>query len=394
MNFIPRVAQINISLAPQTHGRFYRFSIFLEDVGGRGQCTVLYVFWHFDTLQTLPVFLDATLMVVRWFLCWNKVVIVTGMVFKNVKLDAASHFWGLFTSFIPGWWFQIFFIFSPTWGRFPFWLIFLQMGEPTRYIRTAFLRTPQGWGGEMATLQLKTTSETCDLRLKIDRPWKEFICQHAKAIPISKLSKQQLPLPDLSLSGKFHQLPTKSRFWWTLCGLSDQYTSHHLVSGEANDDYLHATPKTGGFRMDMSTTWFLGVQTWVWNGGFKASSWDFPHLFVKFIVWTSRDDFCLKKSDFAIFFVETRNHHIFLTPACLLIFFPLRKFTADGSMSRNFRRSQGDWEVCNSCWILPAVEDTGGGFPCLVWESVVFFFCAANGGEGTFLKWMSIQNSK
>ena len=26
------------------------------------------------------------------------------------------------------WWFQIFFIFTPTWGRFPFWLIFFQMG--------------------------------------------------------------------------------------------------------------------------------------------------------------------------------------------------------------------------------------------------------------------------
>ena len=26
---------------------------------------------------------------------------------------------------ITGWWFQIFFIFTPTWGRFPFWLKFL-----------------------------------------------------------------------------------------------------------------------------------------------------------------------------------------------------------------------------------------------------------------------------
>ena len=29
------------------------------------------------------------------------------------------------------WWFQIFFIFTPTWGRFPFWLIFLEGVETT-----------------------------------------------------------------------------------------------------------------------------------------------------------------------------------------------------------------------------------------------------------------------
>ena len=29
------------------------------------------------------------------------------------------------------WWFQIFFIFTPTWGRFPFWLIFFKWVEST-----------------------------------------------------------------------------------------------------------------------------------------------------------------------------------------------------------------------------------------------------------------------
>ena len=29
----------------------------------------------------------------------------------------------------PGWWFQTFFIFTPTWGRFPFWLIFFRWVE-------------------------------------------------------------------------------------------------------------------------------------------------------------------------------------------------------------------------------------------------------------------------
>ena len=30
---------------------------------------------------------------------------------------------------VPRWWFQIFFIFTPTWGRFPFWLIFFRWVE-------------------------------------------------------------------------------------------------------------------------------------------------------------------------------------------------------------------------------------------------------------------------
>ncbi len=30
-----------------------------------------------------------------------------------------------------GWWFQIFFIFTPIWGRFPFWLIFFKGVETT-----------------------------------------------------------------------------------------------------------------------------------------------------------------------------------------------------------------------------------------------------------------------
>ena len=30
-----------------------------------------------------------------------------------------------------GWWFQFFFLFTPTWGRFPFWLIFFRWVETT-----------------------------------------------------------------------------------------------------------------------------------------------------------------------------------------------------------------------------------------------------------------------
>ena len=44
---------------------------------------------------------------------------------------------------ITRWWFQILFIFTPIWGRFPFWLIFLRWVETTKQIRIYFgLWTP------------------------------------------------------------------------------------------------------------------------------------------------------------------------------------------------------------------------------------------------------------
>ncbi len=35
---------------------------------------------------------------------------------------------------VSGWWFQIFFIFIPIWGRFPFWLIFFKWVETTNQV--------------------------------------------------------------------------------------------------------------------------------------------------------------------------------------------------------------------------------------------------------------------
>ena len=37
------------------------------------------------------------------------------------------------------WWFQMFFIFTPTWGRFPFWLIFFKWVETTKQINNPFI---------------------------------------------------------------------------------------------------------------------------------------------------------------------------------------------------------------------------------------------------------------
>ena len=38
----------------------------------------------------------------------------------------------LLVKHFSGWWFQIFFIFTPIWGRFPFWLIFFKGVETTK----------------------------------------------------------------------------------------------------------------------------------------------------------------------------------------------------------------------------------------------------------------------
>ena len=43
------------------------------------------------------------------------------------------------------WWFQIFFIFTPTWGRFPFWLIFLKWVETTTRLVYSRLAWKIGW---------------------------------------------------------------------------------------------------------------------------------------------------------------------------------------------------------------------------------------------------------
>ena len=41
--------------------------------------------------------------------------------------------------YISRWWFQIFFMFTPIWGRFPFWLIFFRWVETTNQIYICFL---------------------------------------------------------------------------------------------------------------------------------------------------------------------------------------------------------------------------------------------------------------
>ncbi len=54
--------------------------------------------------------------------------------FLDSKLHGCRHFFlfvGFHSILSTRWWFQTFFIFTPIWGRFPFWLVFLRWVETT-----------------------------------------------------------------------------------------------------------------------------------------------------------------------------------------------------------------------------------------------------------------------
>ena len=59
---------------------------------------------------------------------------------------------------MAGRWFQIFFIFTPIWGRFPFWLIFFRW--VTIYDTFAYLPFPAVWGGSMQKSLFSPVSRT------------------------------------------------------------------------------------------------------------------------------------------------------------------------------------------------------------------------------------------
>ncbi len=61
-------------------------------------------------------------------------------VYDEVYREADYQWWA-------GWWFQIFFIFTPTWGNDPIWLIFFRWVENTTYIVffSSHTETHLGW---------------------------------------------------------------------------------------------------------------------------------------------------------------------------------------------------------------------------------------------------------
>ena len=85
----------------------------------------VYLYIYIHIYQYLPVEVQC-LNPKRW---WIDTLMLKPC--KAPKLEG----WGIHLS---GWWFQIFFIFTHIWGRFPFWLIFFNWVETTNqlYIQT------------------------------------------------------------------------------------------------------------------------------------------------------------------------------------------------------------------------------------------------------------------
>ncbi len=70
-----------------------------------------------------------------WRIHLSSVRWVRTCLFSCLNSPDISYVWGKrLNNIITGWWFQIFFIFTPTWWRFPYWLIFFKwlVQPPTR----------------------------------------------------------------------------------------------------------------------------------------------------------------------------------------------------------------------------------------------------------------------
>ena len=67
---------------------------------------------------------------------WKFQVLFSHIHIITLKCVGSIEFWNIHP-YIPSWWFQIFFMFTPIWGRFPIWWAYFSTGlvqPPTRYI--------------------------------------------------------------------------------------------------------------------------------------------------------------------------------------------------------------------------------------------------------------------
>ena len=67
---------------------------------------------------------------------------------QKAEVSAPFVFWKAWVVLVgqfSGWWFQIFFIFIHTWGRFPFWLIFFKGVETTNQFCLEFKGVLKGY---------------------------------------------------------------------------------------------------------------------------------------------------------------------------------------------------------------------------------------------------------
>ena len=99
---------------------------------GRSRYDIRYV--HIITYNIMPGTLWWPLFWLEFRPCFR------GLIFKTW-----GHYGSRYTIYLPRWWFQIFLIFTPTWGRFPVWRAYFSNGlkPPTSYILHTFSQTSQ-----------------------------------------------------------------------------------------------------------------------------------------------------------------------------------------------------------------------------------------------------------
>ncbi len=99
----------------------------------------------------LDFFFGGTFCVTSWnsrvvecesrFFCWKKLCQIVPVTSKSSNQCHDLYYETQFKTKSTGvqqftrWWFQIFFMFTPIWGRFPFWLIFFKGVETTNSLR-------------------------------------------------------------------------------------------------------------------------------------------------------------------------------------------------------------------------------------------------------------------
>ena len=103
---------------------------------------------------------------------------------------------------ITGWWFQICFIFTPIWGRFPFWLIFFNQRDDPCFQPTFFWRSP-----DFSRPGRRKASESCG-RLRRCK------CRPRRAVVVKRIKEMPHRIPEQFRFRKYINLPKWWWWWW------------------------------------------------------------------------------------------------------------------------------------------------------------------------------------
>ena len=114
--------------------------------GGKGEvfrwCLCIYIYIYFFYLLNLYYIMFSFKKFMSWQ--WGLFSFLTeGLKFRSFQITCWNFSVCEMLAFqiFSGWWFQIFFIFTPIWGRFPFWLIFFKwVGSTTNQFLFFFFK--------------------------------------------------------------------------------------------------------------------------------------------------------------------------------------------------------------------------------------------------------------